>query len=77
MEEDKKGLSRRDFLKTGTIGMAGLAGISSLTALKEPETSNTSPLSQQDEANGPHDHSGAGVVGQVDHEANGFNPLEI
>jgi FtsP/CotA-like multicopper oxidase with cupredoxin domain len=77
MEENKKGVSRRDFLKAGSIGMAGLAGISGLTALKEPATSDALALSQQDEVSGPHDHSGAGVVGQVDHEANGFNPMEI
>ena len=77
MEENKKGVSRRDFLKVGGIGMAGLAGISALGSEKAPGTVEAMALSQQDEVNAALAHGVPGVVGEVDYEANGFNPLEI
>lgn len=77
MDESKKGVSRRDFLRAGSIGMAGLAGITGLRALTQPVTANALPPAQEGEGDNIHDHGGAGVVGQVDHEANGFHPHEI
>lgn len=74
MDEDKKGVSRRDFLRVGSIGVAGLAGITGLRALTKPTSANALPPYQEDVT---HNHGGAGVVGQVDHEANGFHPHEI
>ncbi|MAT96793.1 MAG: hypothetical protein CL608_06590 [Anaerolineaceae bacterium] len=77
MDESKKGVSRRDFLRAGSIGMAGLAGITELRALTKPAAANALPPYQESEGAVIHDHGGAGVVGQVDHEANGFHPHEI
>ncbi|HRQ42600.1 MAG TPA: multicopper oxidase domain-containing protein [Chloroflexota bacterium] len=77
MDKSKKGVSRRDFLRAGSIGMAGLAGITGLRALTQPATANALPPFQEGEGDDIHDHGGAGVVGQVDHEANGFHPHEI
>lgn len=77
MDESKKGVSRRDFLRAGSIGMAGLAGINGLRALTQPATANALPPFQEGEGGNIHDHGGAGVVGQVNHEANGFHPHEI
>lgn len=77
MDEHKKGVSRRDFLRAGSIGMAGLAGITGLRALTKPTSANALPPYQEGESDVTHDHGGAGVVGQVDHEANGFHPHEV
>ena len=77
MDESKKGVSRRDFLRAGSIGMAVLAGITELRALTKPAAANALPPYQESEGAVIHDHGGAGVVGQVDHEANGFHPHEI
>ena len=78
-ERNTKKLSRRDFLKTAVgsgLAITGLAGISA--------NKNVSALSQGDGAlsiaghgDSHNDHGNPGTVGQVDHEANGFNPLSL
>lgn len=72
----KQGLSRRDFLKVTGAGMAGLAGVvgvGGVTAQPAPHHTATA-AAQTDHADG---HGGNATVGQVDHEANGFHPLEM
>ncbi len=69
---NKNGLSRRDFLKVtgaGTIGLAGLAGLNSLG--KVPVAA--APPQQESD----HNHGAMGPVGEVDNEANGFDPMEM
>ena len=78
-ERNTKKLSRRDFLKTAVgsgLAITGLAGISA--------NKNVSALSQGDGAlsiashgDSHNDHGNPGTVGQVNHEANGFNPLSL
>lgn len=77
MHRSPKGISRRDFLRVGSIGMAGLASLAGTRGLAGQTGANALPSNQESESVMPHDHGGAGVVGQVDHEANGFHPLEI
>lgn len=74
MKESEKGVSRREFLKAGGIGMAGLASIGGLRTLGNSEASMAPPHQEDD---GAHDHGNPGTVGQVDHEANGFHPMEL
>lgn len=76
MKEENKGVSRRDFLKVGGVGMAGLAGISGLNSLSQPVESGGMVAAQEEESP-MHDHGQPGAVGQVDNEANGFSPMEI
>jgi FtsP/CotA-like multicopper oxidase with cupredoxin domain len=67
-------LSRRDFLKAGAIG-GGLATTAGVAARRQLLTGGgPSPLHQMGDEHG---HSGFGAVGQVDHEANGFDPHEM
>jgi FtsP/CotA-like multicopper oxidase with cupredoxin domain len=78
-ERNTKKLSRRDFLKTAVgsgLAITGLAGISA--------SKNVSALSQGDGAlsiaghgDSHNDHGNPGTVGQVNHEANGFNPFSL
>ena len=75
MSDKRRGLSRRNFLKAGSAGMAGLAGLVGWRGLSRPEINGEVPLPQyQNEAG--HDHGQMGTVGQIDHEANGFHPME-
>ena len=72
MTTEKKGVSRRDFLKIGGLGMAGLATTAGLTSF-EQQASAAAPAVQADE----HSHGESGTVGEVDHSANEFDPHEI
>lgn len=72
-----KGISRRDFLRAGSMSLAGLASLAGTWGLAAQTDANALPPNQESEGNMLHDHGGAGVVGQVNHEANGFHPLEI
>lgn len=66
-------LSRRSFLRAGSISMAGLAGLFGLRGTITPQTAAAAQAEPD-----PHEgHGGAGMVGQVDHEANQFDPHEI
>jgi len=77
MAEAKKGVSRREFLKVGGVSMTGLVGLAGLHSLTRPEAVQAAPLQHQEEEEMTHDHGMAGTVGMVDHEANGFHPMEI
>ncbi len=77
MGEPHQGVSRRDFLRIGGIGIAGLAGVGGLRVFTQPTSAATHPSSQASVGDDAHDHGGAGVVGQIDYEANGFHPHEI
>ena len=76
MSEKQRGLSRRNFLKAGSAGMAGLAGLVGWRGLSRPEIDGPVPLPEYQSEVG-HDHGQMGAVGQVDHESNGFHPMEI
>lgn len=74
-------LSRRDFLKVGGLGMAGLAGATAFVKAKD----NPEPKHQHgnETSRGVHimqqgDHGDLpGTNGEVNHEANGFNPTNL
>ena len=74
------GVDRRRFLKrvgaVGAVGSAAVIGARELVAGAKPRIQN--PLLAQDHH---HDagasHGGQGAVGTVDHERNGFHPLDI
>ena len=74
-----KKLSRRDFLKTALgsgLAITGLAGISAnknVSAL--PQVAGD--LSIASHGDSDNDHGNPGTVGQVEHEANGFDPLSL
>lgn len=74
-EKPEHRISRRAFLKVGSIGAVGMAGLARLQTLSSP----THVAAQADDsAYLPHnDHTIAGTVGEVDHAANGFHPHEI
>ena len=64
-------VSRRDFLKTGILGVGYFLGVDHYGSLKQ--NSEQQPLIQDK-------HRGAempGVVGEVSHDSNGFNPTDI
>ncbi|NQU29750.1 MAG: multicopper oxidase domain-containing protein [Anaerolineae bacterium] len=65
-------LSRRDFLKLGGVALVGAAGVGSFNS-QNASASPNKPLPQK-----PHsDDFGPGVVGEVDHKANRFNPTDL
>src|SRR5512145_996803 len=71
-------LSRRDFLKVGSLAFLGTAGATALVQkdrhpnMEVPHTWHSSHVMQQG------DHGDLpGTVGEVDHEANGFNPTDL
>ena len=78
-ERNAKKLTRRDFLKTALgsgIAITGLAGISSnknVSALPQGD----GDLSMARHGDSHNDHGNPGTVGQVDHDANGFDPLSL
>ena len=74
MKVNRKLVSRRDFLRAGSMGMAGLVGLAGLRSLSSPTVVSAGT---NDELHADHGHGDAGVVGQVDHAANGFNPLDL
>lgn len=79
IKRNTKKLSRRDFLKTAMgsgLAITGLAGISAnknVSALPQG-SGDLRIVSHGDSYN---DHGNPGTVGQVDHEANGFDPLSL
>lgn len=73
MSTRKKGVTRRTFLQATGLGAAGLAAVLGLERLVEPAVVQ----SQTDLLNDLGGHGAAGVIGEVNHEANGFTPLEI
>jgi len=69
----KTKLSRRDFLKLGGATLAGAAGVGAFTSEK------TSAATRKAKPKMQHDHGDLvpGIVGEVDHKANRFNPDDI
>jgi FtsP/CotA-like multicopper oxidase with cupredoxin domain len=65
-------LSRRAFIKGGSLGLLGVLGMAS--ASRASSADGASPLHQA--AHSGHDIM-PGTVGEVDHEKNGFNPSDI
>ncbi len=68
MNEKGKGVSRRDFLRAGGLGVAGLAGGLGAGSLARP-AAQADPTAMT--------HGGMGTVGQVDHARNRFHPHEL
>ena len=68
----KSQLSRRDFLRAGSLTLLGTAGAAALSQFTQPAKAAQSM--QMD-----HNHSDGMpmVVGEVDHAQNGFNPSDI
>jgi FtsP/CotA-like multicopper oxidase with cupredoxin domain len=74
--------SRRDFIRAGAFTVLGTAGAAALAHATQPAGAAPPPQEEHDEA-----AHGTGmlttmegmpnVVGQVDHERNGFNPTDI
>jgi FtsP/CotA-like multicopper oxidase with cupredoxin domain len=67
----KPDLSRRDFLRSGAATLLGTAGAVALAG--STEKASASPPADEEETN----HLMPTVVGEVDHERNGFNPSDI
>ena len=70
-----KPISRRDFLKLSGLTLAGAAGATALgqryAGVSKVAAKNVKPQMQHGDDLIP------GIVGEVDHEKNGFNPTEI
>jgi FtsP/CotA-like multicopper oxidase with cupredoxin domain len=67
----KKDLSRRDFIRSGAITLLGATGAAALVQTGRKEAQVTPPPHTEDDADD------LGVVGEVDHEANGFEPMAL
>jgi len=71
----KRKLSRRDLLKLSSAGLLGLPLIGGIRGAVQDVRQNLTTSAQADDA---HDsHHGLGTVGQVDHQQNGFHPLDL
>jgi FtsP/CotA-like multicopper oxidase with cupredoxin domain len=78
-ERNTKKLSRRDFLKTalgGGVAITGLAGISTNKNVSAIPQGNVD-LSTANHEDSHNDHGSPGTVGQVNHDANGFDPPSL
>ncbi len=71
----KKDFSRRDFLKVGAAGAVTVAGGAALAGMNSSRERDAA--AQPDSQHAGHSPNAMSVVGEVDHEANGFDPLEI
>jgi FtsP/CotA-like multicopper oxidase with cupredoxin domain len=67
----KTSLSRRDFIRSGTVTLLGAAGAVAVTGPTHSANATT-PADPEDTG-----HLMPTVVGEVDHERNGFNPTDI
>jgi FtsP/CotA-like multicopper oxidase with cupredoxin domain len=72
MKTDKS-ISRRKFLITGGAGALGIAGLAAMGG----QASGKAVLHAQSDHDPHAGHGNAGMVGQVDHTANQFDPLEL
>jgi FtsP/CotA-like multicopper oxidase with cupredoxin domain len=76
-------ISRRDFLKTfltGGLAVTGLAAGESLVRQRGVQASESIPQEHDEHMAGngtSHAHGAAGTVGQVNHQANGFDPSTL
>lgn len=71
-------LSRRDFLRAGAVTLAGTFGVAAtanLLSREERRRVGREIICGMDATGGT--HGMAGVIGEVDHEANGFNPTDL
>lgn len=68
----KNQLSRREFLKAGGLTLLGTAGAAALSQVNRP-----AKAAQGNGMGAGHADAMAMAVGEVDHERNGFNPMEI
>jgi len=66
----KKNFSRRDFFRAGAITVLATAGAAALA--QRTERVRAAPPTHEG-----HEHGMPTVVGEVDHERNGFNPTDI
>jgi FtsP/CotA-like multicopper oxidase with cupredoxin domain len=72
-DSEQNGLSRRSFLRAGSLSIAGLAGLFGLREVASPKA-----VVAQSNDEDPHaGHRGLGTVGGVDHASNQFDPHEI
>lgn len=82
--ENKKSVSRRDFIKYGLASLASITGFAAFSRHFRPLTSGVgtrgvgSVGAQTGDYDGPHaNHGGLGTVGTVDSAFNGFDPHEM
>ncbi len=69
-------ITRRDFLKAGLVG----GGATAVAASLPQSGASLRPQVQATPGPDPHhpgDHEGMGVVGEVDHARNGFDPHQL
>ncbi|HEX6269919.1 MAG TPA: twin-arginine translocation signal domain-containing protein, partial [Anaerolineales bacterium] len=69
-----KPLSRRDFLKVGSLAVLGTAGATTLTQVNHKDHNQTRALPPLQHDGQGHYGDLPGTVGEVDHQKNGFNP---
>lgn len=73
----KNKITRKEFLKFGTIGLMGAAGVSmAASRTNSGENTATTPPEGEDYQH-EHAHNGFGAVGEVDHAFNRFHPLDL
>jgi FtsP/CotA-like multicopper oxidase with cupredoxin domain len=80
----KQQLSRRDFLKIGGLGVIGLGGTAMLTQTGHrnagrmmPPVQNMGDIAMQGMMEAAGMQGMPGPVGEVDHQANGFDPSQV
>lgn len=71
---ESEGLTRRNFLKIGGAGIAGLTGVAGLHRISAGEAAAAPPHQDHQQE---HDEHAQMTVGQVDHQRNGFHPLDL
>lgn len=70
--------TRRDFLKAGGLTLLGAAGVNAVSHIGNSNgNGKTKVLAAPAMQHGDHDGTLPNIVGEVDHEANGFNPDDI
>ena len=77
----KKNLSRRDFLKTALGGGLVISGLATTENLSEKISGTAAAQQMKSDSSevveNHHAHGMPGTIGQVNHEANGFDPLSL
>src|SRR5687767_6426996 len=77
-EESSGGVSRRNFIAGGIATLLGVLGLSALTGVKPGIAANPqAPLAQDGHDEHDTGHGNSMMVGTVDHERNGFDPLRM
>jgi secreted PhoX family phosphatase len=69
-------LSRRDFLKAGALTLAGVGGAAALAQMAQ-DASAAPPSHQAMQVGYNSSDAMPMMVGEVDHQRNGFNPSEL